>query len=236
MEMTPERWKSTAAYSREVFGTQDDHLAGLMPRAVNAGLPDIAVSADVGRLLLLLSTIAAAHSPTPRALELGTLAGYSGIWIARGLGPAGRLITIEPDHKHADFALRAFEDAGLADRVEVRLEKALDALPRLAREFGPASFDLLFFDALKTEYPEYFALAHPLLKPGGLLIADNVLGSAEWWIDTPQGVSAARDAVDRFNRLVAGHPEYDATVAPLREGVLVARKHDAALPPPGSRH
>lgn len=224
MEMTPERWSATQGYARAVFGREDESLSSLMPRAVSEGIPAIAVSADVGRLLHVLASLTNGGKGAHRALELGTLAGYSGIWIARALAPGGRLITIEPDPKHAAFAERSFRDAGVADRVEVRREPALEALPKLAREFGPAAFDFMFFDAVKTEYTRYFALAEPLLKPGGLLIADNVLGSGDWWIDAPPGASDQRDAIDRFNRLLAAHPAFTSTIVPIREGVLIARK------------
>ena len=99
MEMTPERWAFTTTYLREVFGTQDEQLRTLMPRAVAAGLPDIAVSADVGRLLMLLTRMTGNGKGARLAIEVGTLAGYSGIWIARGLASGGRLITIEPNEK-----------------------------------------------------------------------------------------------------------------------------------------
>jgi predicted O-methyltransferase YrrM len=224
MEMTPERWEATAAYCREVFGQEDVWLAGLMKRATAAGLPPIAVSSDVGRLLLILVRMAGGEGGARRALELGTLAGYSGIWIARGLAAGGRLITVEPEERHAAFAHQAFEEAGVADRVEIRRKPALEVLPALAREFGPESFDFMFFDAIKTEYTRYFALADPLLKPRGLLVADNMLGSGDWWIDTPAGRSEARDAIDRFNRMMAAHPGYDVVVVPMREGVMVGRK------------
>lgn len=224
MEMTPQRWDATSAYCREVFGLEDEPLAGLMKRATAAGLPAIAVSSDVGRLLFMLVKLVGGEKGAARVLELGTLAGYSGIWIARALAPGGKLITVEPEPRHADFAQRAFEEAGVGDHVEIRRAPALDVLPRLAREFGPASFDFIFFDAIKTEYTRYFALADPLLKPGGLLVADNVLGTGDWWIDTPRGTSAARDAVDRFNRVLAQHPGYDCGIVPLREGLVVARK------------
>lgn len=220
MEMTPRRWENTCAYLREVFGDEDQHLHTLMHRAVAAGLPDIAVSADVGRLLKLLTSM----TPAIRALEVGTLAGYSGIWIARGLTPGGRLITIESEAKHADFALRAFQEASVADRVEVRRGKALDALPALATEFGGRpSFDLVFFDAVKAEYPEYFQIVRPLIKVGGLLVADNVLG-AGWWIDDPAGSNPDRDGADRLNRTVADDPDFEAVAVPIREGVLIAKR------------
>ncbi|HVZ94643.1 MAG TPA: O-methyltransferase [Phycisphaerales bacterium] len=223
MEMTPARWEYTSAYLAEVFGAEDEHLAGLMARAVEAGLPDIAVSADVGRLLQLLTSMTGGAGGAKLAIELGTLAGYSAIWIARGLAPGGKLITVEPEAKHADFAAGEIARAGVADRVQVRRTTGLEALRVLAREFGAESVDLFFFDAIKTEYLKYYALAKPLLKRGGLLLADNVLGS-NWWIDDPPGSSENRDAVDRFNRIVASDPDFVACAVPSRQGVMIARK------------
>lgn len=225
-EMTPQRWARTSQYLQEVFGRQDDVLAALMPQAVAAGVPDIAVSADVGRMLMILASMTNGGRGARLALELGTLAGYSAIWIARGLAPDGRLITLEPAAAHATIARQAFADAGLAGRIELRETTALAELPRLTAEFGPASFDLIFMDAIKAEYPAYFVAARPLLRVGGLLLADNVLGSRSWWIDDEPGGphEADRSAVDRFNRAVAADPDYEAVAVPIREGVLVARR------------
>lgn len=228
MDMTPQRWDYTSAYLREVFGKQDAVLEGLMPAAIQVGIPAIAVSADVGRLLHILTLMATTRpGATGRVLELGTLAGYSGIWLARALPKGGRLITVEPNAKHADFAQRMFAAAGVADRVEIRRTTGLEALGQLAREFGPGSFDVAFFDALKTEYPEDFRLAKPLLGSGGLLIADNVLGSGNWWIDdspAPGEAKDSRDAADRFNRMVAADADFEAAAVPIREGVMIARR------------
>ena len=217
MEMTQERWEFTKRYSQEVFGTQDDHLAGLMAEAAEAGLPDIAISADVGRLLNILVSSTRARL----ALELGTLAGYSGIWIARGLRPGGCLITIEADDRHADFAQQQFERAGVADRVEIRRGPALAVLPRIAKEIGEGGVDFAFVDATKTEYVRYFEFLKPLLANGGLLVADNVYGTSNGWIDydTP-----AIRAVDHFNRVVAADPDFEAVAVPIRQGILVAEK------------
>lgn len=228
MEMTDERWRGTCAYLREVFGREDEALSRIMPRALEAGLPAIAVSPDVGRLLQILASMCGGGAGANLALELGTLAGYSGSWIARGLAPGGRLITVEPEARHAEFARGAFEEVGVADRIEIRVEPALTALPALLARFGPGSFDLMFFDAVKTEYTRYFALAKPLLRPGGLLIADNTLGSGDWWIDSSPGASEQRDAIDRFNRLVAADEEFEAACVPLREGVMIARRKPPA--------
>lgn len=224
MEMTPGRWNTTRDYLLEVFGTQDEQLETLSPRAVAAGLPDIAVSADVGRLLTLLTSMTGGGRGATLALEIGTLAGYSGIWIARGLASGGRLITIESVARHADFAEREFASAGLSGSVEVRRGTALGVLPGLATEIAPGSVDLVFIDAVKREYPEYFQLVRPLIAAGGLLVADNVLGSHVWWIDEPAGRNPDRDGADHFNRLVASDPDFEAAAVPLREGVLIARR------------
>jgi len=176
VEMTGERWRYTSAYLRETFGRQDEQLEGLMDRAVERGLPDIAVSADVGRLLMILTSMTRGRL----AVELGTLAGYSAIWIARGLREGGRLITVEPNEAHADFAEEELAKAGVGDRVEVRRGFGIETLEALAAELEPESVDVLFLDAVKTEYPAYFRIARPLVARGGLVIADNVLGSGRW--------------------------------------------------------
>jgi predicted O-methyltransferase YrrM len=218
MDMTAERWRHTETYLREVFGREDAHLAGLMSEAVKRGLPDIAVSADVGRLLMMLTSMTRGRL----AIEVGTLAGCSGIWLARGLQSSGRLITIEFEPKHAEFAREQFEKAGVADRVEVRVGKALDVLPVLARDLAPASVDVVFLDAEKTEYPEYWRIVRPLIAVGGLILADNVLGSGDWWIDAAGNQS--RDAADRFSRLVASDRDFESVAVPLRQGVLIGRR------------
>lgn len=213
MPMTPERWSYIGNYAEDVFGQYDEHLAGLMSRAVEAGLPPIAVSADVGRLLKILVSMTDAKL----ALELGTLAGYSGIWIARGLAPDGRLITVEYEPRHADFAAAEFEKAGVADKVEIVRGAALEVLPTLVRRLGDSSLDFVFIDATKSEYVDYFELVRPMVKVGGLLVADNVYGSGSGWIDEGYGT-------DEFNRRVAADPDFEAVATPMREGVLIARR------------
>jgi predicted O-methyltransferase YrrM len=212
--MTPERWSYIGDYADEVFGQYDEHLAGLMARAVEAGLPPIAVSGDVGRFLKILVSM----TPGKLAIELGTLAGYSAIWIARGLAEDGRLITVEYADAHADFAEKELETAGVADKVEVQRGAALDLLPSIAERVGETSVDFVFVDAQKSEYVDYFRILRPLLKVGGLYVADNVYGTSAGWIDEGQGT-------DEFNRLIASDPDFDAVATPMREGVLIARKN-----------
>lgn len=211
--MTPERWSYLGDYAIDVFGQYDDHLAGLIRRADAAGLPPIAVSADVGRLLKILVSMTEGRL----ALELGTLGGYSGIWIARGLAEDGKLITIEYNDRHADFAQSEFEAAGVADRVEIVRGPALDKLPGLMERFGPASVDFVFIDAVKSEYVQYFQLTKPMMKPGALLVADNVYATGAGWLDDGFGT-------DEFNRTIAADAEFEAVATPMRDGVLIARK------------
>jgi predicted O-methyltransferase YrrM len=226
MEMTPERWKNLSAYAADVFGRPDPQLRSLMSRAVAAGLPDIAISADVGRLLMMLTASTNNGRGADIAVELGTLGGYSAIWIARGLcsSPPGRLITVELEPRHADFARREFQQAGLADRIEQIAGPALGELPALARRLGPSSIDVAFLDAVKTEYPDYLRFLKPMLKRGGLLLADNCLGGGNWSMDDPPGLTPERDAVDRFNRETAADPDFGAACIINREGLLVARR------------
>lgn len=214
MSMTPERWDFLNDYAREVFGDEDQQLETLMERAAEAGLPRIAVSPDVGRLLKILTSL----TPGRLALEIGTLGGYSGIWIGRGLAPRGRLITIEADDRHADFARAEFEAAGLGEKVEIVRGAALDVLPALAERLGPGTVDLVFIDATKSEYVAYFDLVRPLVAPGGVIVADNVYATGLGWIDEGHGT-------DDFNRAIAADPDFDATATPMREGVLIARRN-----------
>jgi len=218
MEMTPDRWRYTTDYLKRTFGQQDPHLDGLMADAVESGLPDIAVSADVGRLLKIMTAMTRGRL----ALEVGTLGGYSAIWLARGLREGGRLITIESNELHAEFAQQQFLKAGVQDSVDLRLGSGIEVLEALGSELAPLSVDVLFLDAVKTEYPDYFRVARPLIAPGGLLIADNVLGSGTWWIDD-EG-NEARQGADALNRSLAADPDFEAVAVPLREGVLVARR------------
>jgi caffeoyl-CoA O-methyltransferase len=139
--------------------------------------------------------------------------------LARGLQPRGRLITIEIEKSHAEFARRQFEIAGVSDRVEVRIGPGIDVLQELASELEPGSVDVLFLDAVKHEYPDYFSIARPLIAPGGLVLADNVYGTGSGWIDQGHGT-------DAFNRSIAADPDFLSVAVPLRQGVLIARRAD----------
>ena len=205
-------------YLQELFGHPDWHLAGLMDQAVKRGLPDIAVPPEVGRFLTLLVSMIRGEL----AIEVGTLGGYSGISLARGLSPRGRLITIEPNELHADFAQDQFDTAGVGSQVEIRRGRGLEVLPKLQEELGADSVDVIFLDAIKTEYPAYWEIVRPMIRVGGLILADNVLGSSEWEIDEIGNPS--RDAADRFNRLVAGNRDFQTMIVPIGHGILIGRR------------
>jgi predicted O-methyltransferase YrrM len=218
MDMTADRWDYISRYVDDVFGNEDDTLRTATAEAMAEGLPQIAVSASVGRLLLMLTRASGGHL----AVELGTLGGYSGTWIARGLDDGGHLITVEADAHHADVASRQFERAGLADKVEIRRGRALDVLDGLAAELAESSLGLAFVDAQKVEYPEYARRLRPLIAPGGFYVADNVLGTGGTWIGDLEHEGVA--AIDAHNRMVAGWEDFDSVIVPLRQGVLVARR------------
>jgi predicted O-methyltransferase YrrM len=151
----------------------DNALHAALAVSDEAGLPAIAVSPAQGKLLNLLASLMNAR----RILEIGTLAGYSAIWLARALPPDGRLITLESEPRHAEVARANIAKAGFADLVEVRVGPALDTLPQLAqqRSSGAEPFDLVFIDADKEHNADYFAAAVSLTRPGGLIIVDNVV-------------------------------------------------------------
>jgi caffeoyl-CoA O-methyltransferase len=211
--MTPETWDYLARYGAEVFGREDETLGRLTEEAIAAGLPAIAIAPDVGRLLMILTSMTGGRL----AIEVGALGGYSGIWIARGLRPEGRLITIEPNPRHAEFARRQFEGAGLSARVDLRQGPGLEVLSDLAAELEPGSVDLVFLDAVKHEYTGYFETARPMIAVGGLLVADNVYGVGTGWIDQGHGT-------DSFNRHMAADPDFESVAIPMREGLLIGRR------------
>jgi len=216
--MTDERWRVTQRYAEEVFGAQDGILSGLAAEAAAAGLPTWSVSAHVGRFLMMLASLTVGRL----ALEIGTLGGYSAIWITRGLAPEGRLITIEYEERHSDFAERQFIDAGFGDRIDARRGAALDLLPSIAAEVGPESLDFVFIDGDKAEYPAYFVAVRDLIAIGGLLVVDNVFGTGSSWIDDVD--EPGMRATDAMNRAVAGDPGFVATALSAGSGLLVAKR------------
>ena len=168
--MSQELWSQVDQYLGEVLVPADLALDAALAASKAAGLPEIAVAPNQGKLLNLLARLAGARS----ILEIGTLGGYSTIWLARALPADGRLITLEADPKHAEVARANIAAAGFADVVDVRLGKALDTLPSVE---GP--FDLVFIDADKPNTPHYFEWALRLSRLGTVIIVDNVIRGAD---------------------------------------------------------
>jgi predicted O-methyltransferase YrrM len=201
--MSQELWTAVDTYITGLLVPPDDALDAALEASAAAGLPQIAVAPNQGKLLQLLATIRGART----ILEIGTLGGYSTIWLARALPPSGRLVTIEVDPAHAQVARTNIERAGMSNRVEVRLGPALEILPTLAREAG--RFDLTFIDADKENIPAYFEWALKLAAPRGLIIVDNVVrdGAVADASSTDPRVLGVR----RFNELLRAEPRVSAT-------------------------
>lgn len=179
----------------------DPALSAAVRASDAAGLPRIAVSAQQGKFLSLLAGAIQAH----RVLEIGTLGGFSTIWLARGAGPQGRVVTLEYEPRHAEVARANLERAGLTDRVEVIVGSALDTLPTL----GGAPFDMVFIDADKENYAAYLGWAVRLARPGALIVADNVIREGQ--VLDPRDDAQAR-AVRQTLQLMGEHPRLDTAV------------------------
>ena len=202
--MDKEFWTTVDRYIVDNFLPADDALERAQATSAKAALPDIAVSPNHGKLLYLLAKILGAK----RILEIGTLGGYSTIWLARALAPGGSLITLEFDPKHADVARANIGHAGLGRVVQVRVGAALDVLPLLEAE-GRGPFDLIFIDADKVNTAPYFTWALKLSRPGSLIIVDNVVrdGAVADAASTDTSVQGMR----RFYEAIQAEPRVDAT-------------------------
>jgi predicted O-methyltransferase YrrM len=199
-----EQWTAVDRYTAEMLVPPDAVLDAAVEASNAAGLPQIAVAPNQGKLLHLLARARGAR----KILEIGTLGGYSTIWLARALPPGGRLITLEIDKKHADVARANIARAGLTSVVDVRLDPALETLPRLAAErAGP--FDMTFIDADKPNIPAYFEWALKLAAPGGLIVIDNVIRDGAVIDET--STDASVKGVRRLNELLRAEPRVSAT-------------------------
>jgi caffeoyl-CoA O-methyltransferase len=186
--------------------------------AETARLGDVAlmqIAPEQGMLLTLLARLVGAR----RAVEVGTFTGYSSICIARGLAPGGRLLCCDVSEEWTAIARRAWDRAGLADRIELRLAPALDTLRSLPED---PHLDLVFLDADKPGYVAYYDELVPRLRPGGLLLADNVL----WMglVTDPSATDEATEAIRRFNDHVRDDPRVESLILPVADGLTVARR------------
>jgi predicted O-methyltransferase YrrM len=202
--MTQEIWTDVDQYINETLIHSDATLEAALQASEKAGVPSIQVSPPQGKLLHILARSIKAGN----ILEIGTLGGYSTIWMARALPAGGRLLTLEADAKHAEVARANFARAGLAEMVELRLGPALDTLPHVAAE-GRGPFDLIFIDANKSTMSEYFDWSLKLSRPGSIIIADNVIRSGA--VVDADSEDADVQGVRRFNERVSAEPRVSAT-------------------------
>ena len=218
MPIDEARWTSTNIYAREVYGHEPDHIRANRVAAAEAGLPSWAISPELGRLLALLAGMTRGRL----GLEIGTLGGYSTLWLLEGMRPDARLITIESAAAHADFCERQFALHGVGDRVDLRRGAALELLPGIREELATESVDVVFIDADKVAYPDYYEATAGLVAPGGLLLVDNIFGSSGAWIDEADRPEIR--AIDRMNRMAAADDRFDSAGVFVRAGLLVARR------------
>lgn len=197
--MSERAWTDVDRFLTETLLPADPALDAALADSQAAGLPAINVAPNQGKLLMLLAQTAGAR----RILEIGTLGGYSTIWLARALPADGRLVTLEYSPKHAEVARRNIARAGFAAQVEVKVGAALETLPSVE---GP--FDFIFLDADKTGYPDYFRWALKLARPGAVIVADNVVRAGK--VADPKG-DANAEGVRRMMQLAAAEPRVSAT-------------------------
>ena len=203
--MTQDRWNVVDDYINDLFIGTDAALDSALKASDDAGLPSIQVAANQGKLLMLLARAQNAR----RILEIGTLGGYSTIWLARALPPDGRLVTLELEPKHAAVARANVARAGLGEKVDVRVGPALESLKKLVAE-KREPFDFVFIDADKTGYPDYLTWSLKLAHRGTMIIADNVVRDGA--IADARSQDSSVQSVRRMNEMLAKEPRVSATV------------------------
>ncbi len=202
--MSKKKWTAVDRYISETLIPADPVLEAALTASTKAGLPPIAVAPNQGKWLMILAQAIGARS----ILEMGSLGGYSTIWLARGLAGGGKLITLEADPRHAEVAQANIARAGFAGKVELRLGKALDTLPQLAAD-GLGPFDLIFIDADKGNYPGYLEWAVKLSRPGTVIIGDNVVRDGD--VIDATNTDPSVQGVRRMNEIIAADPRLTAT-------------------------
>jgi predicted O-methyltransferase YrrM len=205
-------------YLTSLFAEEDELLSGMNQRLQEKGFPLVSVPPLVGKLLALLVQITGAK----KVLEIGTLGGYSAIWMGRALSGEGRLISLEKDEEHAAFAEENLRKAELEGKVEIRVGDALDSLKELRKE--GACFDLIFIDADKGNYTRYLEEAIALSHPGSLITADNLLLHGRVLDEQEQGPSPVE--LRNMNQRLANDPRLEAIILPIGDGVGLARVKD----------
>jgi len=202
--LNQDTWNAVDEYFNNVLVSSDFALNNAIQNSNAAGLPKHNVAPNQGKLLQLFAKMQGARN----ILEIGTLGGYSTIWLARALPSDGCLITLEANPDYAEVAIKNITKANLADVVDVRIGKAIDTLPKLLKE-GLAPFDLIFIDADKPNNPAYLEWSLKLSRPGTIIIGDNVVRNGE--VINPDSSDAKVQGVRKFCELISSEPRLSAT-------------------------
>lgn len=197
-------WHAVDQYLEARYVPSDDALNATLSNTIEAGMAEINVAPNQGKMLMLFAMMCGAK----RILEIGTLAGYSAIWMARALPEDGQLITLEYDPRHAEVAQKNIDLAGLSDKVEIRVGRAVDTLAQMVVA-GEGPFDFIFIDADKPSNPQYLDYALKLSRPGTVIVGDNVVRDGAV-IDAKTSDPNVQ-GVRQFNDLIAANPRLSAT-------------------------
>lgn len=206
--MNQDLFQAVDHYIETLFAPEDEALAATQRSLNQTTMPHASVSPNQGKLLSMLAQLCHARN----ILEIGTLAGYSTLWLARALPPDGRLITLEYDPVNARVAQQNIARAGLEAIVDIRVGKALELLPQIAAE-GAGPFDMVFIDADKPPYTDYFEWAVRLARPGAVIVADNVIRDGKVLDDHSSDEKVL--GVQRFNAMLAANPSVTATIVQM---------------------
>lgn len=203
--MIEETWSAVDKYITDTLNRRDDILISALTRSHDSGLPDINVSAAQGKMLMLLAKSVRAKS----ILEIGTLGGYSTIWMARALLPDGKLVTLEFEPKHAKVASDNLKHAGLDAKVEIIVGPAVESLPGLVGD-ARAPFDLIFIDADKESYCAYLEWSLKLSRPGTVIVADNVVRNGA--VLEADHIDTRVQGIRKFNQMLSAEKRVEATI------------------------
>lgn len=204
-----EKAKTVQHYLDKLFAPEDSILKSVKRQMDESNLPPISIPPYLGKLLALLTRLIDAES----ILEIGTLGGYSTIWLARALPEHGKLISLELDPKNAEIARQNIRKAGLEPKVEIYIGDALETISGLTK-----TFDLIFLDGDKPNYPNYLEPMIHLCRPGGLILADNLIRRGK--AVTPSPTDTQANAIARFNQLIADHPKLESVIIPTLVGYI----------------
>lgn len=205
-------------YVRRVGVREDAHLRALREETAAHPRAVMQISAEQGQFLGLLTELIGAR----KTLEVGVFTGYSAMWVAQAMGPAGRVVALDISEEFTSIARKHWANAGIADRIDLHIAPAAESLAKLVDDGESGTFDFAFIDADKTAYDTYYEYALKLLRPGGLIAIDNVLWSGK--VIDPSDTTADTEALRALNIKIAADPRVTVNLVPIGDGLTLARK------------